>query len=185
MTTNYDKGVRHTNPLPITRWTPTGGLAATGTQFSAGRGNPACIFFPSTPGHPLHTTVPGRRGVPSQTGDSGTTPAGALKEFMADTDRWNQEEADQDEDVAQWLCPTCQVFISGTINARGLIEFNCPHCGQGATKYPASVRRNLVVRPPFREWTACRNPFCRSKVHVLMDYCPRCRVEQDGPIELG
>ena len=104
---------------------------------------------------------------------------------MADTDRWDQDEDDHDDDLAPWLCPDCLIFISGKIDARGLIEFNCADCGQGVTKYPDSVRRNLVVRPPFREWTACRNPFCRSKIHVLMDYCPRCRLEQDVPFELG
>ena len=104
---------------------------------------------------------------------------------MADTDKWDQAEDEEDADLAPWLCPTCKVFISGKINAGGLIEFNCPNCASGATKYPDSVRRHIVLRPPFWEWTVCDNPFCRSEVHVLMDGCPRCRFKQGGPFKLG
>ena len=122
---------------------------------------------------------------PPRRQESRPTPAGALKEIMADTDRWDQEEDEEDTDLAPWLCPTCRVFISGKFNARGLIEFNCPNCAEGATKFPGSFRRHIVIRPPFREWTACGNPFCRSEVHVLMDDCPRCRFQQGGPFKLG
>ena len=104
---------------------------------------------------------------------------------MADTDRWDQAEDEEGADLAPWLCPTCKVFISGKIKARGLIEFNCPNCAAGATKFPDSVRRHIVLRPPFWEWTVCDNPFCRISIHVLMDKCPRCRFKQGGPFKLG
>ena len=104
---------------------------------------------------------------------------------MADTDRWDQDEDEEGADLAPWLCPTCKVFISGEINVCGLIEFNCPNCSAGATKFPDSVRRHIVLKPPFWGWTVCDNPFCRISIHVLMDDCPRCRFKQDGPFKLG
>ena len=104
---------------------------------------------------------------------------------MADTDKWDQEEDEEGADLALWLCPTCKVFIGGKTNARGLIEFNCPNCAEGATEFPESVRRHIVLKPPFREWTACDNPFCRFSVHVLMYKCPRCRFKRGGPFKLG
>ena len=103
---------------------------------------------------------------------------------MADTDKWDQDE-EEEADPALWLCPTCRVFISGKITARGLIEFNCPNCAEGATKFLESVRRHIVLKPPFWEWIPCGNPFCRYSVHVLMDDCPRCRFKQGGPFKLG
>ena len=104
---------------------------------------------------------------------------------MADTDKWGQEEDEEGADLALWMCPTCEVFTGGKTNARGLLEFNCPNCAEGAIEFPESVRRHIVVEPPFREWTVCGNPFCRSAVHVLMAKCPRCRFKQGGPFKLS
>ena len=104
---------------------------------------------------------------------------------MADTAKWDQEEGAEGADLTLWMCPTCEVFIGGKTNARGLLEFNCPNCAEGAIEFPEPARRHSVVKPPLREWTVCGNPFCRFAVHVLMYFCPHCHSPQGEPIELG
>ena len=82
---------------------------------------------------------------------------------MADTDKWDQEEDEEGADLALWMCPTCEVFIGGKTNARGLLEFNCPNCAEGAIEFPESARRHSVVKPPLPGMDGLWQPFLQIR----------------------
>ena len=100
--------------------------------------------------HPPRTAVPGLHGIPSQTGDAGPPQAGSLKEIMAATDKGGQEKDEEGTDLAVWICPTGEVFISAL---RSRPEFRS---GTWQTNGIASLR--VSIEHPRSENACCHHP---------------------------
>ena len=47
-----------------------------------------------------------------------------------------EEKSETTTEVPLWVCPDCQVFVAGSINSLGLLEFECENCPMMAMAFP-------------------------------------------------